>query len=151
MIVREASAADLDGITHVRTSVRQNHLSREQLDARGITNASIAASFETTSKGWVAVEPQGRIAAFSIADRATRSIFALFVLPEYERQGLGTKLLDHATGWLFEAASDPIWLTTGADTDAAGFYALRGWRTARVEPDGQLRFELSPTPSSTIR
>ena len=44
MIFREATAADMPGISHVRTSVIETAMTREQLDARGITEASIAAT-----------------------------------------------------------------------------------------------------------
>ena len=89
---REATATDMPGIARVRFSVRENILTPEQLRERGITNESVAASFLTTSKGWVA-ERGGEIVAFAIADRESRSLFALFVLPEHERQGLGSRLL----------------------------------------------------------
>ena len=78
----------MPGISRVRTSVIENLLTREQLDARGITEASVAASFLAESKGWVALSAD-EIVAFSIADRASRSIFALFVLPAFESRGLG--------------------------------------------------------------
>jgi GNAT superfamily N-acetyltransferase len=139
---RRATAADLLGISHVRTSVIENHLSRAQLDVRGITNEAVAASFEQDSCGWVAVD-DGAVVGFSIADRATRSIFALFVLPNYEQRGIGSRLLKNATGWLFEHGRETIWLTTGANTRAARFYAAQGWAMTGIEPDGQLRFECS--------
>ena len=80
--VREATGADLPGIAHVRSSVIENPLTPAQLEERGITNASVAASFLVDCKGWV-VEQGGRIVAFSIADRESGSIFALFVLPAF--------------------------------------------------------------------
>jgi hypothetical protein len=86
IVVREASAEDLPGISRVRTSVTENLLTLEQLERRGITEASIAASFLADSKGWVAVS-KDEIVAFSIADRASRSIFALFVLPQQGHLG----------------------------------------------------------------
>ncbi|MBO0766990.1 MAG: GNAT family N-acetyltransferase, partial [Hyphomicrobiaceae bacterium] len=139
--VRAAIAADLPGISRVRSSVAENLATVEQLRARGITNESVAASFLADSKGWVA-EHAGEIVAFAIADRAKRSVFALFVLPEWEGQGLGNQLLDLATGWLRESGAGVIWLTTGPDTRAAGFYERRGWAaTGRVE-NGDMRYEL---------
>ena len=42
--LREAEPADLPGIFYVRTSVRENLLTRTELDARGITDESVAAS-----------------------------------------------------------------------------------------------------------
>lgn len=142
IIFRVATATDMPGISHVRTSVAENHLSRAQLDARGITNDAVAASFEQDSRGWVAGASE-TVVGFSIADRATRSIFALFVLPGYEQRGIGTRLLSDATTWLFEQGTVPIWLTTDANTRAARFYAAQGWAMTGADPDGQLRFVLS--------
>jgi GNAT superfamily N-acetyltransferase len=96
---REATAADMPGIARVRTSVRENLLTMEQLRERGITNESVAASFLGNSKGWVA-ERNGEIVAFAIADRASASLFALFVLPSCERQGVGSHLHELAVQWL---------------------------------------------------
>ena len=69
-VVREATAADMPGISHVRLSVKENALSVQQLTARGITNASVAASLLTHRRGWVA-ERSGEIVAFSMADKGT--------------------------------------------------------------------------------
>jgi GNAT superfamily N-acetyltransferase len=145
--LREATAADLPGITRVRTSVRENLLTVEQLRARGITEASIAASLLGDSKGWVA-EHEGEIVAFAIADRATRSIFALFVLPDWEGRGLGSQLLDLALGWLCASGAGVVWLTTGPDTKAAGFYERWGWVATGQEAGGDTRYEIDLTGRS---
>jgi GNAT superfamily N-acetyltransferase len=140
--IREATAADMPGIARVRTSVRENLLTVEQLRYRGITNESVAASFLLDSKGWVA-ERNGAVVAFTIADRASRSIFALFVLPEFEGQGLGSHLLRLALHWLRENGVADVWLTTGPDTEAARFYERRGWVPAGVAEHGDVRYEFS--------
>ena len=41
--IREASGADMPVIARVRSSVAENLLTVEQLEQRGITNASVAA------------------------------------------------------------------------------------------------------------
>jgi GNAT superfamily N-acetyltransferase len=110
----------MPGISHVRLSVVENALSVEQLKERGITNASVAASLLTHRKGWVA-EQDGRIVAFSMADRADWSIFALFVLPGYEQRGLGCRLLDLALDWLWENGAERVWLSTGPETRASRY------------------------------
>ena len=112
----------MPGITRVRPSVVENALTVEQLDERGITEASVAASF-------------------SIADRATQSIFALFVLPGYEGRGIGSRLLDLALGWLWKNGAERVWLTTGQGTKAVRFYEKRGWKCTGQVPCGDLRYE----------
>lgn len=140
--IRLATATDVEAISVVRHAVRENAISRAALAARGITPTSIAASFSADSRGWVA-EAEGRIVGFSIADRADASIFALFILPEFEGQGLGTRLLDAAVAWLSAESATVIWLVTGKGTRAAGFYAARGWQAAGQDLAGDLRFEFA--------
>src|SRR5262249_10572562 len=129
IIFREAMAADVAGIMYVRTSVIENALTLDQLAQRGITNASIAASFLADCKGWVALR-RGEIVAFSIADRAGESLFALFVLPGYEGRGIGGRLLDEAVHWLWDSGAERISLTTAPGSRASRFYETRGWQRA---------------------
>ena len=140
IIYREARDADLPGITRVRTSVAENHLSVAQMEARGITEASVIASFRVDKKGWVG-EYDGEVVAFAIADRASRSIFALFVRPAFQGRGIGGRLLDLAAGWLWDCGSRDIWLTTRKGTRAAAFYARRGWTATGIDPEGNVRYE----------
>jgi len=142
IVLREANSADLPGISRVRTSVRENLLTLEQLAERGITEESVAASLLLNGKGWVA-ECDGEVVAFSMADRQNGSIFVLFVLPGYEGKGLGTRLLDAAVEWLRQNGIERIWLTTARGTRAARFYRLRGWVCDAELPNGELHFELT--------
>jgi GNAT superfamily N-acetyltransferase len=138
---REAGVEDIPALTEVRLSVRENRMSREQLEALDITEASVAASFAQHAKGWVA-EQGGRVVGFAIADWKAASVFALFVLPDYEGRGVGGTLLDLALDWLCRHDIACVWLTTGAHTRATAFYKARGWRAAGLQPNGELRFEL---------
>jgi GNAT superfamily N-acetyltransferase len=140
IIFREATRSDMPGIAHVRISVVENAATAADLEQRGITNESVAASFEGDSKGWVAETGAG-IVAFSIADRQSRSIFALFVMPDYEGRGLGSRLLELALRWLGDNGVDSVWLTTDPDTRAAGFYSYKGWVQMGITSNGELRFE----------
>jgi GNAT superfamily N-acetyltransferase len=140
IVFREATGADLPGISRVRTSVVENALTMAQLEERGITNASVAASFLKDSKGWVALQGE-EIVAFSIADRAAQSIFALFVLPGYEGRGIGGVLLDSGLRWLWDNGAERVWLTTGPGTKAVRFYEKRGWTCTGQGPRGDLRYE----------
>jgi GNAT superfamily N-acetyltransferase len=142
VIFREAAAADMPGISRVRTSVVENATTPERLEQRGITNASVAASFLADSKGWVAVQDQ-QIVGFSIADRASQSIFALFVLPGFERRGSGSRLFDLALRWLWANGAERVWLATGAQTTAAHFYERRGWVSTGTVEYGDVRYEIA--------
>jgi GNAT superfamily N-acetyltransferase len=147
IVIREAIAADMPGMTHVRTSVSENLLTREQLDERGLSDKSLAASLLKDRKGWVA-EHDGEIVAFSMADAKEGAIFALFVLPAYEGRGLGSRLLELALGWLWEGGEERVWLTTAPGTRAAGFYRRRGWICVGTASRGDQRFELVRRPSA---
>jgi GNAT superfamily N-acetyltransferase len=138
--IRIATSADVPGMFHVRTNVKQNLLTLQQMRLMEITPDSVAESLEKDCKAWVA-EDNKHIVAFSIADRATSSIFALFVLPEYEGKGLGKNLLELAVNWLAESGAKKLWLRTAPNTRAAAFYRKRGWTCARIEKNGELRLE----------
>ena len=132
-MIRAGSPSDIDQIVQVRTAVRENHLSVEQMAQIGITPRMITAGMERGDLGcWVA-EKQGRIIAFAMADRRDASIFALFVLPGHEGKGLGTALLTECEGWLKAQGITEATLSTGRGTRAYQFYCRRGW-----QPTGQI-------------
>ncbi len=133
---------DIPAISRVRFAVRENILTPEQLRARGITEESMAASFLTTAKGWVA-EYDSEIVGFSIADREEATVFALFILPEFEGRGIGSRLLDLAVDWLGTNGVARAWLTTGPNTKAARFYVRRGWVMVGPGTYSDDRYELT--------
>ena len=140
-VFREATIADVPAMFDVRTAVTENAMSWERLAELGITPASVAASLMTDCRAWVA-ELQGRVVGFAIADGSDASIFALFVRPECEGRGIGTRLLDLAVNWLWARDAPVVSLTTGPGTRAAALYARRGWTEVGVKPNGELGFEL---------
>lgn len=140
MSIRVAAEADVETLFDIRTSVRENHESREQLAAIGVTPESVGGMLGTTARAWLA-EFDGVPAAFSMADAGQGTIFAMFVRPEYEGRGLGRALMREAEDWLFAAGWDEIWLLTGGGPlRANGFYKHLGWEVKGREADGQLRF-----------
>jgi GNAT superfamily N-acetyltransferase len=138
--IRVATADDMDQIFRVRTSVTENLLTFGELERRDITPASVAASFLAQAKGWVA-EQADQVVAFAIADRESKSIFALFVLPEFEGRGIGGRLLDLALLWLRQNGAERVWLTTAPQTRAAHFYERRGWVIVGRGTHGDIRYE----------
>lgn len=142
----------MEAITHVRTSVIENHLSVAQMAAIGITPDSVIADMTAGHLGCLVAEENGAIVGFSMADRRDGGLFALFVLPEQEGRGHGTALLAAAEQWLAARGITEAWLSTGPETRAFAFYLRHGW-TATAETAGHfatdavLRKRLQ-TPSS---
>jgi len=146
MLIRVATPDDIDTLFAIRTSVVQNHLSREQMTALGITPQVLADSIRESPCVWIA-EVEGRPVAFSMVDRAAGEVFAMFVQPGYEGLGLGRRLMAVAEAALFEQHERLFLITDGRDEIRAnGFYQRLGWSmVARVEGD-DVRYEKSRVP-----
>jgi len=138
--VRTATAADVDTLFDIRTSVRENYMSRAELAAIGVTPASVSAILQGSGRAWIAwLERQA--VAFSMADAARATVFAMFVRPDFEGRGLGRRLLTEAERWLFAQGCREIWLTTGTDAiRAQGFYRHLGWTETGLAENGEIRF-----------
>ena len=102
--IRVANVGDIDTIFEIRTRVRENHLSREQLADIGVTPEAIREVIANAPCSWVA-EVDGTPVGFSMADLEDACVFAAFVLPDYEGLGLGRLLMAKAEAFLFEQHS----------------------------------------------
>lgn len=141
LAIRVATASEVPILGIIRTSVRENHLSLEQMIDYGITPERIARLITTTGRAFIGAI-DGEDAGFSIADAEQSCIFGMFVLPDYEGRGLGRALMAEAEGFLYSAGCAEVWLEAGAAPGlrAHGFYPHLGWRDDGTMPDGQLRF-----------
>lgn len=137
MIFREATVEDIPALSAVRLSVRENVLSNPQR----ITPEMYAAYLSESGKGWLC-EIDGQVVGFSVASLSDASIWALFVKPEYEGRGIGTRLLGLATGWLFGMGALSVSLSTGANTHADRLYQRRGWTRGEIGSDGEVSYRL---------
>jgi GNAT superfamily N-acetyltransferase len=140
-MIREATVSDVAAINHLRLQVRENVLS----DPSRITAAMTADAISASGRGWV-FEEDGHILGFSIAVHEDPSIWALFVHPDQESQGIGHALHEAAVNWLWSQGVDRIWLGTDPGTRAERFYRQRGWREAGKHDNGEIRFELDREP-----
>ena len=131
---REITAADVPALFHVRTRTRENTMTLEELQRLGINPQSVTESLGKSTKGWVC-DDAGRVVAFSMADRETGEFLVIAVLPEYEGNGVGGRLMALAEEWLSASGCTRAWLTTDLDTRlrAYGFYSKRGWTDWKVE------------------
>ena len=133
---RQAVAADIPGIQHVRRVVREN-----RLVSMVITDEQVRTAIEDTGRGWV-VESDGEVVAFAVGNASDGNIWALFVHPEHERRGHGRRLHDTMVDWLWSRGLERLWLTTAPGTRAQAFYEAGGWKQVPNADPRELRYEL---------
>lgn len=139
--IRLATQDDIEAIFAIRTAVAQNHLSREQLSALGITADAIAERMGESPCVWLA-QVDGVPVAFAMVDLDTGEVFALFVLPAHENLGLGRQLLAVAETALFERHDTLFLITDGrAHIRANGFYQRQGWSKVDTVDGDDVRYE----------
>ena len=97
MIFREAKVSDIKQIQIVRNSVTENMLSNPNL----VTDENCIEFITQRGKGWVC-EIDKQIVGFSIVDLKNKNIWALFLKPEFEKQGIGRKLHNIMLDWYFD-------------------------------------------------
>lgn len=129
---------DIPAMSRIRLSVNENVLS----DPARVTEQMYSDYLSILGRGWVA-ESDGQVVGFCYAERENSSIWALFIAPENEGQGLAKRLLKLAVDWLFELGKESVELSTGVNTRADRFYAAQGWARGQVERDKDVRFTLS--------
>ena len=128
--------ADAESLWRIRYSVSENMLRPGR-----ISDEDLRRGLEDTGRGWV-IEVDGSIEAFAIGNARTGNIWALFVSPEAQGRGYGSRLHDVMVDWLRQQHVPLLWLTTGQATRASGFYEKRGWKRVAILSDGQARYEL---------
>jgi len=135
----EAAAEHIPAMHRVRMSVRENVLSNPNL----VTEKDYLEMLENNGKGWVCFEG-GELVGFAIVDLKKRNIWALFVSPNSENQGIGKKLQKHMLDWTFAQPDvENLWLSTAPGTRAEQFYQKTGWQKTGFTASGELRFEMS--------
>ena len=137
--IRTAQLTDIDGIFDVRTSVTENHLSREEMRQMGITESAVAEMIENNHCAWVATE-NDKIIGFSMILPDEGCLFAAFVLPEYEGRGVGRRLVSLAEQELFKH-HEIAWLETDKNSRAAKFYMQLGWGNKTAINDTDIKLE----------
>jgi GNAT superfamily N-acetyltransferase len=125
---REIKKADLSSIFMVRVSTRENAYTMKELEDLGITEESVSVMLGNTHRGWLC-EADDQIIGFAIGNRKNGEMWVIAIIPEYEKNGIGAKLLNRVEGWLWDEGWDEIWLTTDMNPllRAYGFYKKKGW------------------------
>jgi len=137
MTIREALVSDIKQIQKVRNSVIENPLSNPNL----VTDKDCEEFMIIRGKGWVC-EIDGKIVGFAIADLKDNNIWALFIEPEFDKQGIGRKLHNVMLNWYFAQTKDTVWLGTAPGTRAELFYRKSGWTEIGMHGKGEIKFEM---------
>ena len=137
MIFREIESKDIQNTFDVRLSTRENSVTLKYLAKIGITPKSIADGLACPLKGWLC-EVSGKVVGFSLGNKETGEMMVVAVLPEYEKMGIGKKLMELICDWLWSCGRNEIWLLATPDTKlrASGFYKKFGWEKAGTSDDG---------------
>lgn len=138
MIFRKAVVEDIPQLQIVRNSVKENTLSNPGL----VSDKDCETYLVTRGTGW-ACEVDRQIVGFSIVDMVDKNVWALFVDPAFEGQGIGKKLHDDMLDWYFKQTSATIWLGTAPNTRAEKFYRKAGWKEVGVHGKGEIKFEMT--------
>ena len=136
-LLRQATRADRAGLWRVRYAVQENTLTPGR-----IGDDELFDQIERTGRGWV-IEEDGEIVAFAIGNASDGNVWALFVDPAAQGRGHGSRLHDVMVEWLFAQGLGQLWLGTGNETRARGFYERHGWREAGPYGERETRYELS--------
>jgi GNAT superfamily N-acetyltransferase len=146
MKIRTATIDDIRQIQVVRNAVRENTLSNPNL----VSDKDCETYITVRGKGWVC-ETGNRIVGFAIVDLKDKNIWALFVDPEFEAQGIGRKLHDTMLDWYFTQTRENVWLGTAPGTRAEVFYRKSGWAEAGMHGTKEIRFEMSFEQWTTVK
>lgn len=145
---RAMTVDDIPAVLEVRFATVENAITLQELEADyGITPASIAASMESDSRGWLC-EDDSDVVGFAMGDRTNGEVQVVAVLPGHEGRGIGKALLARVAEWLFAEGHEEIWLGANPDPEvrATGFYRRLGWRRSGIKKGDDEILKLSARP-----
>ncbi len=140
MLLREATLDDVWSIVAIRKEDEEVPL---RVD---FTEQMLWRALQLDCKAYVC-EFNGHVVGFSLVNKRTRFFWGLFVKPQYQSLGVGSKLHDMALDWLFEQKRwfrkpKKVSLTTKPDSKAYHFYEKRGWEMEKTMEDGEVMMSL---------
>ena len=133
-MIRQAALADIPRLMEIRAGVRENRLS----DPSNVTSVDYAWFIDEHRIDTYVVN--AGIVGFAAGDPRDGSIWALFVEPGFEGQGIGQALLAAACDALVRAGHGRATLSTEPGTRAALFYAANGWNMSGSTGSGEAVF-----------
>jgi GNAT superfamily N-acetyltransferase len=135
VLLRHGLPVDVPRLMEIRALVRENRLvnpgrvTREDYDW-----------FLEHGVSWVAEGRQGLVLGFAMGDPRDGSVWALFVDPDEEGQGMGRRLLERVCLGLQARGHSRLTLTTAPGTRAERLYRAAGWSDVGHTASGELIF-----------
>jgi ribosomal protein S18 acetylase RimI-like enzyme len=131
---RKANKTDIDRCAEIRGLTRDNPISREVLEAIGVTEELWAPKIDNgTFEGFV-VEDKESVVGYCYGDTQTGEILVLALLRDYENIGAGRKLLSLMVARLQSLGHTELWLAASPNEKirAHGFYRHLGWQATQT-------------------
>lgn len=126
---REATAADLPALEVVRRQALEHGLSgeydRPAVAAAVTAESGFADAVADPERLVVVAESEVTAFAVGVCDLATGRVVGVYVAPEYEREGWGTRVVDRLEAAASEAGVTA--LTAAVPRNARGFFAASGF------------------------
>ncbi|QEC66238.1 GNAT family N-acetyltransferase [Panacibacter ginsenosidivorans] len=138
MNFRVATIKDITQIQFVRNAVKENQLSDPAL----VPDEDVEDYIINRGRGWVC-EIDDKIVGFAIVSLVDNNVWALFVQPGYDKQGIGKRLHDDMMNWYFAQTDLTVWLSTSPGTRAEIFYRKAGWQQTGFIKSGEIKFEMT--------
>ncbi|MDT8886134.1 GNAT family N-acetyltransferase [Aquirufa regiilacus] len=137
MSIREALLVDIPEMHRIRMAVKENVLT----NPLAVQEADYVPFLSLPNKGWVC-EIFDQIVGFSMVDVTGNEVWALFVDPSFEAQGVGGGLHDILVKWYFALGEEELILGTEVGTRAENFYRHKGWKASGQKSNGEIIFKM---------
>jgi len=132
---RIATIADIEEMMRIRMAVKENII-----PPGIITNEDVEEAITKTRRGWVA-ESQDSILGFAIGNAEKCHVWALFVDPKHEGNGIARGLQTIMFAWFAKIGCSTINLSTSPATRAERFYLQSGWKPVGRTAKGEIMLE----------
>ncbi len=136
--IRSAIQNDVTEMHILRTGVKENILS----DSNALSCSDYLPYLGDIGETWVAIS-NGRLAGFVSLDWHKMSVWALFVSPQFEGNGVGKALMNHMLQSARARHIPALCLTTTSGTRAERFYCNQGWHKVGPAPNGEITLQLT--------
>jgi GNAT superfamily N-acetyltransferase len=140
-----AVPADAERCLEIRGMTRENAVSEQQLATYGITRDTWRDDIQSGALPGYVCRIDQQIAGYCFAHRKTGEIAVLALLPKFEEQGIGRKLLAHMVNHMHALGFRRLFLGCSPDPECRshGFYRHMGWKsTGNFDSHGDEVLEL---------